>query len=74
MENNLDKSNFLNWYCWYATQEDIEKAKQSNSGIINRLMSEYSCEIEKIRTAKEFYDSLSLPKGIIQEFHPLNSG
>ncbi len=74
MENNLDKSNFLNWYCWYATQDEIEKAKQTNSGTINRLMNEYSCEIEKIRTAKHFYDSLTLPKGIIQEFHPLNSG
>jgi len=30
MENNLDKSNFLNWYCWYATQEEIEKAEQTN--------------------------------------------
>ncbi|MBT3355029.1 MAG: hypothetical protein HN402_08920 [Candidatus Scalindua sp.] len=74
MENNLDKSNFLNWYCWYATQEEIEKAEQTNSGTINRLMNEYSYEIGKIKTAKRFYDSLSLPKGIIQDFHPLNCG
>jgi len=74
MENNLDKSNFLNWYCWYATQEEIEKAKQNSGGVINRLMSEYSCEIEKIKTAKCFYDCVPIPKGIIEEFHPLNSG
>ncbi len=74
MENNLDKSNFLNWYCWYATQEEIENAKQNNVGVINRLMSEYSCEIEKIKAMKRFYDCVPIPKGIIQEFHPLNSG
>ncbi len=74
MENNLDKSNFLNWYCWYATQEEIEKAKQTNRGTINRLMNEYSYEIEKIKTAKHFYDNLSLPKGIIKEFYPINCG
>ena len=74
MENNLDKSNFLNWYCWYATQEEIENAKQNNNGVINRLMSEYSCEIEKIKAMKRFYDCVPIPKGIIQEFHPLNSG
>ena len=72
MENYLDKRNFLNWYCWYATQEEIEKAKQTSNGTINRLINEYSYEIEKLKTAKRFYDSLSLPKGIIQEHHPLN--
>ncbi|KHE91937.1 MAG: hypothetical protein K8F52_00920 [Candidatus Scalindua rubra] len=73
MENSLDKTNFLNWYCWYATQEEIEKAKQTNRGTINRLMNEYSYEIEKITTAKHFNDSLLLPKGTIPEFYPLNS-
>ena len=72
MENNLDRRNFLNWYCWYATQEEIEKAKQTNRGTINRLINEYSYEIEQIKTVKRYYDSLPLPKGIIQEFHPLN--
>ncbi|GAX60019.1 hypothetical protein SCALIN_C05_0104 [Candidatus Scalindua japonica] len=71
MENNLDKRNFLNWYCWYATQEEIEKAKQNNSGTINRLMNEYSYEIEKIKTVKRFHSSLKLPKGILPEVIPL---
>jgi hypothetical protein len=71
MENNLDKRNFINWYCWYATREEIEKAKQTNSGTINRLMNEYSYEIEKINASKRFYDCLPLPKGIMQEFYPL---
>ncbi len=72
MENYLDKRNFLNWYCRYATPKEIEKAKQNNKITINRLINEYSYEIEKLKTAKRFYDSLSLPKGIIQEHHPLN--
>ncbi len=71
MENNLDKRNFLNWYCWYATQEEIDKAKQTNKVTINRLINEYSFEIEKIKTTKRSYDCLSLPKGIIEEFNPL---
>ena len=71
MENNLDKRNFLNWYCWYATQEEIEKAKQTNRGTINWLINEYSYEIEKINTSKRFYDCSPLPKGILPEFYPL---
>ena len=72
MENSLDKRNFLNWYCWYATPEEIEKAEQTNKVVINRLINEYSYEIEKIKAVKRFYDCLSLPKGIIQEFYPLD--
>ncbi len=71
MENNLDKRNFLNWYCRYATQEEIEKAKQTNKVAINRLINVYSYEIEKIKTIKRFYDNLSLPKGILPEINPL---
>ena len=72
MENNLDKRNFLNWYCWYATKEEIEKAQQTNRGTINRLINEYSYEIEQIKTAKRFYNSLPLPKGILPEFNTLS--
>ena len=45
-------------------QKEIEKAKQNNKITINRLINEYSCEIEKINATKRFYDCLSLPKGI----------
>lgn len=70
MERNLEKRNFLNWYCWYATPEEIKKAERTNKAAIDRLINEYSYEIEKIKKTKRFYDSLSLPKGIIPEFHP----
>ncbi len=72
MENNLNKRNFLNWYCCYATSEEIEKAERTNKAAINRLVNEYSYEIEKINTTKCFFDSLPLPKGILPEFLPLD--
>ncbi len=72
MENYLDKRNFLNWYCRYATPEEIEMAEQNNKKTINRLINEYSCEIEKINATKRIYGCLSLPKGIIQEIYPLD--
>jgi hypothetical protein len=72
MENYLDKRNFLNWYCRYATPKEIEKAEQNNKKTINRLINEYSCEIEKINATRRYYDCLSLPKGIMQELYPLD--
>lgn len=72
MENYLDKRNFLNWYCRYATPNDIEKAEQNNKNTINRLINEYSCEIEKINARKRYFNYLPLPQGIIQELYPLD--
>jgi len=74
MEKNLNKRNFLNWYCCYATPEEIEKAERTNKAALNRLVNEYSYEVEKIKTIKRLYDSLSLslPKGILPEFLPLD--
>ncbi|MBT5307183.1 MAG: hypothetical protein HN862_17895 [Candidatus Scalindua sp.] len=69
MENNLDKRNFINWYCWYATSEEIKKAEQTNKAAINRLVNEHSYEVEKINTAKRYYDNSSLPEGVLPEFH-----
>ncbi|MBT6048321.1 MAG: hypothetical protein HN862_17890 [Candidatus Scalindua sp.] len=71
MENNLNKRNFINWYCWYATSEEIEKAEQTNKAAVNRLLDEYSFEIDKIKTVKSYYDNSSLPKGILPVVPPL---
>jgi hypothetical protein len=72
MENNFDKRNFLNWYCCYATPKEIEKAERTNKTAINRLVNEYSYEIEKIKMTKSLFDSLPLPKGVMPEFLPLD--
>ncbi len=72
MENYLDKRNFLNWYCRYATTKEIEKAVQNNRKTINRLISEYSYEIEKINATKSLYGCLSSPEEILQERYPLD--
>ncbi|MGQ3685289.1 MAG: hypothetical protein ACUBOA_09850 [Candidatus Loosdrechtia sp.] len=54
MKNNIDRRNFLAWYCLYATSEEIKRAEQTNKETINRLVSEYSNEIEMLQTAKIF--------------------
>ena len=74
METDLNKRNFLNWYCCYATPEEIEKAERTNKAALNRLVNEYSYEVEKIKAIKRLYDSLSLPlpKGILPEFLPMD--
>lgn len=72
VEKNSEKRNFLNWYCWYASQEEIVRAKNSNSTAIERLTSEYSCEIKKIDRFRRFCDFTGQPKGVLEEFHPLS--
>lgn len=72
IEKNLEKRNFLNWYCWYATPEDIEKAQRFNRVAVERLTSEYSYEIEEINKLRRFYKFIPQPKRVIEEFHPLS--
>ncbi|MEE8597264.1 MAG: hypothetical protein V3T09_05605 [bacterium] len=46
-EKELEKKNFLNWYNLYATTEEIEKAKRTSKKTLERLINEYSDEIEE---------------------------
>ncbi|MBO1225342.1 MAG: hypothetical protein JYX80_13050 [Candidatus Scalindua sediminis] len=55
MEKEMEKRNFLNWYCLYATTEEIEKAKRINKEALERLINEYSDEIEKINKSRRLY-------------------
>ena len=59
MEKELEKRNFLNWYCLYATTEEIEKAKRINKEALERLINEYSDDIEKINKSRRLYESIS---------------
>jgi hypothetical protein len=54
MKNNIDRKNFLTWYCLHATPEDIKRAEQTNKETINRLINEYSYELEMIKTTEIF--------------------
>ena len=55
MEKEMEKRNFLNWYCLYATTEEIEKAKRTYKEALERLINEYSDEIEKINKSRRLY-------------------
>ncbi|MFQ5962985.1 MAG: hypothetical protein ACE5KZ_01710 [Candidatus Scalinduaceae bacterium] len=72
IEKEQEKRNFINWYCWYATPEDIEKAKKTNKAAVERLTNEYAYEIEKINRSRHLFEYTSHPKGIIRELHPIS--
>jgi hypothetical protein len=55
MEKEMEKRNFLNWYCLYATTKEIEKAKSINKEALERLINEYSDEIEMINRSRRLY-------------------
>ncbi len=59
MEKEMERKNFLNWYCLYATTEEIEKVKKINKKALERLINEYSDEIEKINKSRRLYKSIS---------------
>ena len=40
MERELERKNFLNWYCLCATTEEIEKAKRTSKKTLERLINE----------------------------------
>jgi hypothetical protein len=59
IEKEMERKNFLNWYCLYATTEEIEKAKSINKKTLERLINEYSDEIEKIDRSRRLFESIS---------------
>ncbi len=54
----IEKQNFLNWYCMYATSDDIRTAKTSNNPVIDRLLNEYSYEIERINMSRNLNEEI----------------
>ncbi|MFQ5964862.1 MAG: hypothetical protein ACE5KZ_11335 [Candidatus Scalinduaceae bacterium] len=67
-EKEFERRNFLDWYCRYATQEEIKKAKKINKKAIERLIAEYEDEIEKINKSKHIYELVLNSKQTINEF------
>ena len=57
-DKDIEKHNFLNWYCTYATADDIERAKMINKPAIDRLINEYSHEIERINMSRNLHEKL----------------
>ena len=57
-DKEIEKQNFLSWYCMYATIDDIEKAKSINKPAIDRLINEYSYEIERMSVSRSLHEEL----------------
>ncbi|MFQ5685572.1 MAG: hypothetical protein ACE5GV_02815 [Candidatus Scalindua sp.] len=57
-DKDIEKQNFLSWYCMYATPDDIRMAKTSNNPVTNRLLNEYSCEIERINMSRNLHEEV----------------
>jgi len=57
-DKDIEKQNFLSWYCMYATADDIEKAKAINKPAIDRLINEYSYEIERMGISRILHEEL----------------
>ncbi|ODS32461.1 MAG: histidine kinase [Candidatus Scalindua rubra] len=55
-EKEFEKRNFVNWYCLYATPKEIENAKRTNKTEMDRLINEYSYEIEMINLSRGLYE------------------
>jgi len=57
-DKDIERQNFLSWYCMYATVDDIEKAKTINKPAIDRLLNEYSYEIERMSISRNLHEEL----------------
>ncbi len=57
-DKDIEKQNFLSWYCMYATSDDIRIAKTSNNPAIDRLLNEYSYEIERINVSRNLHEEI----------------
>lgn len=66
MEKEMEKRNFLNWYCWYASTEEIENARRRNKEAMDRLISEYSDEIERTQKLRRLYQIISRSERMLQ--------
>ncbi len=66
----MERRNFLKWYCCYATIEEIEKAKGVNKEALERLINEYSAEIDRINKSRHVYDFTVKSRDVISDAYP----
>jgi hypothetical protein len=57
-DKEIEKQNFLSWYCMYATSDDIRMARTSSNPVIDRLLNEYSYEIERINMSRNLNEEI----------------
>ncbi len=57
-DKEIEKQNFLCWYGMYATDDDIEKANAINKSAMDRLIHEYSNDIERMHISRNLHEEL----------------
>ncbi len=57
-DKEIEKQNFLCWYSMYATVDDIEKANAINKPAMDRLINEYSHDIERMHITRSLHEEL----------------
>ncbi len=57
-DKEIEKHNFLCWYSMYATADDIEKANAINKPAMDRLINEYSYDIERMHISRSLHEEL----------------
>ncbi len=57
-DKEIEKQNFLCWYSMYATEDDIEKANAINKPAMDRLINEYSYDIERMHISRNLHEEL----------------
>ncbi len=55
-DKEIEKQNFLCWYGMYATEDDIEKANAINKPAMDRLINEYSYDIERMHISRNLHE------------------
>jgi len=57
-DKEIEKQNFLCWYSMYATEGDIKKANTINKPAMDRLINEYSNDIERMHISRSLHEEL----------------
>ena len=57
-DKEIEKQNFLCWYSMYATESDIKKANTINKPAMDRLINEYSYDIERMHISRSLHEEL----------------
>lgn len=60
----IEKKNFVLWYGMYATEKELEMARATNKDTLDRLLREYSDEIDRIDRTKRLYEKIVQLRGV----------
>ncbi|MCF6150373.1 MAG: hypothetical protein E3K37_17195 [Candidatus Kuenenia sp.] len=57
-DEEIEKQNFLNWYCFYAKPKEIERAMRTHRAQMERYINKYYSEIIRIRKINNLRNKL----------------